>query len=258
MRQIRGEGFFQGFVGFEEGVADAQGVAAGADGFYVAADVFEVAGADGGGIEFQFLGFLFEVLEEAEFFEGEVEFVIGHDLHDEDFVAFVAEVVEGLHEGVGVVEEVGDEDDHLAAVEAFGDFVEDGADGGVELGGDFFEGAGDGEEVGGGGAGGDEVAEFLVEGDEADGVLLVENEVAEAHGDELCVAEFGEGIVFAFVAHGAGGVDDDVGAEVGGDFVLFDVVAIRLSEDAPIDALCIIARNVLPMLGKVESEADVR
>ena len=48
-----------------------------------------------------------------------------------------------------------------------------------------------------------------------------------------------------------------MGTEGGGDLVLLDVEAVGLGVDAPVEALDIVARDVLAVLGKVDGEAEM-
>ena len=89
-------------------------------------------------------------------------------------------------------------------------------------------------------------------------ILLMQDEVGQAGGDELGVAELAHRIGRALVGHRAAGVEHDVAAEVGRDFVLLDVVAVGLGVDPPVDALDVVARHVLAVLGEIEREPNVR
>lgn len=61
----------------------------------------------------------------------EVAFAGVEDVEDDDFVFAVAEVFEAGQEAVGIVEEVGEDDDETPALDAFGQVVEGGGQVGV-------------------------------------------------------------------------------------------------------------------------------
>src|ERR1019366_4607921 len=59
------------------------------------------------------------------------------------------------------------------------------------------------------------------------------------------------------VRHAAAGIDEKVGVEIGFLFVLLDVVAVGLAEDAPVNVANLVAGVILAMLGELDTEALV-
>src|SRR4051812_17942575 len=86
-------------------------------------DLGEVGLAEGAGVD-ELLGIVFEALEEGHALEGEGQLVLVEDVEDDHVVALVAEVLEALQDDVGLVEEVGDQDDQPAALDALGQGVQ--------------------------------------------------------------------------------------------------------------------------------------
>jgi len=128
--------------------------------------------ADGWGVDLE-AGVGFHVLEGDGTGEGEVGFGAVEDLDDDELVAGVAEVLEGQEEAVGIVEEVGDEDDQAAAGDFVGQVMEGIGDVGFAGGFDLFEFFEDLVEVAGAAALGDFQGDVPVEDGEADEILLV-------------------------------------------------------------------------------------
>ena len=96
----------------------------------------------------------------------------------------------------------------------------------------------------------------VVEGHAADRVLLPQEQVGQADGD-------GAGVLVlvhrpAAVAHAVRHVAQQRAAEVGVFLELFDVVAVLLRPDFPIDVAQVVAEGVLAMLAKLDRLAEVR
>jgi len=60
------------------------------------------------------------------------------------------------------------------------------------------------------------------------------------------------------VAHGGGGVEQEVGPEVGLLLVLLDVEAVAFGEDLPVQVPRVDAGGVLAVLGELDGEPPVR
>jgi hypothetical protein len=217
---------------------------------------FEVAVADGGGVEGDVVFGVFEVFEAGEAGEGELQLVAVPELEDDDFLALVAEDANGFEEGGGVVEEVGDEDDEAAAFEVVAEGFDDRSERGFTTGFGLDHGLQHEVEMGDLGAVGDDLAEFGVEGDQADGVLLGHEEVGKGGGEFAGVVKF-EDAAGSAVAHGAGGVENDGGAEVGFLVVFADVEAVGAAEDFPVEAADFIALDIGAVLAEFDREAFV-
>jgi hypothetical protein len=110
-------------------------------------------------------------------------------------------------------------------------------------------------EVAGAVAGGDVVGDFLVEGDQADGVALHGEEVGERGGAGAGV--FDLGVLQRAVAHGATQVDQEVAAEVGFFLEALDVVPVGAGVEAPVEVAGVVAGDVLAVLAEFDGEAVV-
>lgn len=109
-----------------------------------------------------------------------------------------------------------------------------------------------------GAAGGGEV-EALVEEGEAEGVALAVEEFDEDGGGVDGEGEFvGMGDVampFEGIEHGAAVVDEDLAAEVGFLFELFDIEAVGASVEAVVDVAGGFAGVVLAVVGEFDGES---
>ncbi len=107
-------------------------------------------------------------------------------------------------------------------------------------------------------------ADLRVVDRKADGVALMEHQVGERGGDVLGVLEFADrptgtdlGGNLAGEAHAAGGIDEQMGLEVGFFLVFLDVVTVGLADGAPVDMADLVPGVILAMLGELDGEALV-
>ena len=98
------------------------------------------------------------------------------------------------------------------------------------------------------------LANLLVEGDQADRVLLVDHQVAERRGQADRVLELGQFLAIG-VAHRSRQVHHQVAGQVGLGLELLDVEAIGLGVDVPVDVRDVVARGVLAVLRELDREA---
>lgn len=217
---------------------------------------FEVAVADGGGVEGDVVFGVLEVFEAGEAGEGELQLVAVPELEDDDFLSLMAEDADSFEEGGGVVEEVGDEDDEAAAFEVIAERFDDGGERGFTTGLGLDHGLQHEMEMGDLGAVGDDLAELGIEGDQTDGVLLGHEQVGKGGGEFAGVVEL-QDAASAAVAHGAGSIQDDGGAEIGFLVVFADVEAIGAAEDLPVETADFIALDVGAVLAEFDGEAFV-
>ncbi len=101
--------------------------------------------------------------------------------------------------------------------------------------------------------GGEALADLLVERDQADGVLLVDHQVAQGRGQADAVLELRQ-LLAVGVAHRPGEVHHEVAGEVGLGLELLDVEPVGLGEDRPVDVGDVVARGVLAVLGELDRE----
>ena len=84
--------------------------------------------------------------------------------------------------------------------------------------------------------------DLLVEGDQADGILLVDHQVAEGRRQADAVLELRQ-LLAVGVAHRAGEVHHQVAGQVGLGLKFLDVEPVGLGEDVPVDVGDVVARR---------------
>ena len=176
-------------------------------------------------------------------------------MEKEDFVPFMAEVLQGTHQGGKLIEAVGEDDNHAAALDLAGQIVPQGSQRGFAAGFGVFQGAQQVQQVLGAGLRLDDLANPRVVRDQSDGVALMQHQIRQRGGNVLRVLELA--VLSALVIHAAGGIDQEVSAEVRLFFVFFDVIAIGFAVGAPIDVADFVTGIVLAMLGELDAEALV-
>lgn len=159
--------------------------------------------------------------------------------------------VEGLEDGLRVVEKIRKDDEgsfpfdeRMGAVERFGD-------GGSFAGFVVLESSEEVVEMTSRGSRFKEFSDFFVEELEGDAVVLRDNKPAQASGEERGVFQFGEGGFF-LKAHGGGAIEEDVALHVGLLLEGLEVVPFGAGKDAPIDEREVIAGDILTILGELD------
>lgn len=107
-------------------------------------------------------------------------------------------------------------------------------------------------EMGGRGGGRELHLDVCIKGDEADHVLLVGEQIGEAGGEMAGVIELGLGVGACAEFHGAAGVENKGGAEVGFLLIELDVVAIGAGISLPVEMAQLVAGDVFAMLGEFD------
>lgn len=204
-------------------------------------------------------------------FEMEVDLVgevVG--VEKDDFVFVVPQVPQGVEEWlllVGADEGVGEEDDEGAPVELFGEEVEGLGDfegWGLEVGGldgleKFVEFGEEVLSVGGAGAGG---GGGVAQEGKTEGIALAMEELNENCGGIDAEGEFvgtvDVAVALEGVEHGGGGIDNELAAQVGLLFELFDIEAVGAPIEAVVDVTGAFAGVVLPIVGELDGEAVKR
>ena len=97
------------------------------------------------------------------------------------------------------------------------------------------------------------LAHLLVEGDQADRVLLVDHQVAEGRRQADAVLELRQ-LLAVSVAHRAGEVHHQIAGQVGLGLELLDVEPVGLGVNVPVDVGDVVAGRVLAVLGKLDRE----
>lgn len=97
---------------------------------------------------------------------------------------------------------------------------------------------------------------IFIERDEPDRVVLTDSEKRQRRREVLRVLELRD--FAAGVAHRSTGVNEQMYSRVSVALILFYVEPIGASEQLPIEVAQIVAGHVLPMLGEVGREAEIR
>ena len=100
----------------------------------------------------------------------------------------------------------------------------------------------------------DDLPDVLVEADQADRVLLPQEQVRQAGGDRAAVLVLGEGA--AAVAHRLADVHDQRRPQVGLGLELLDVKAVGLAPDLPVEVAEVVAADVLAVLDELDRVAE--
>jgi hypothetical protein len=97
-----------------------------------------------------------------------------------------------------------------------------------------------------------------IEGGEADGVLLLEDEPGDGGGEALGVLGFGHRGGGALIGHALAGIDDEMAEEVGLVFVLLQVELVGAAEDFPVEVAQVVAGRVFAVLRELDGETVPR
>ena len=238
-------------AGADQVVVDAQPRAAAPHLDQVFFQRFQVAVAQGARIAQQ-LRQLLHALEARGAGEREGQLVVVQDVEDEDVVPALAQHFQAAEQRLAVDQQVGDEDDHAAAVRRVSVTRRRIFSMSVFSRGRltcialtmasmcvcWLRGRHD-------------LAHVRVEGDAADRVLLAQAAGSQAGGD-------GAGVVVlvqraAAVVHRLADVDDEVAAQVGLCLVLLDVKAVGLGPDLPVEVADVVAGGVLAVLHELDA-----
>ena len=98
------------------------------------------------------------------------------------------------------------------------------------------------------------LANLLIEGDQADRVLLPDHQVAKGRRQADPVFEFGQ-LLPVSVSHRGREVHHEVAGQVGLGLELLDVEPVGLGVDVPVDVADVVAGGVLAMLGELDRKA---
>lgn len=178
------------------------------------------------------------------------------NVHDDQVVAAEANGVERLAEFVLLGKEVAQDDDEPAMGDAMEGVDDAGGESGVAVGFCTRERGKQVEQIGAACAGREEGTEFVLDDAESDGVLLVDDEIAECGGEIDRVFELGDVVVggLADGPHARGSVDEQVAVEVSLGLVFADVEPVGAAEDVPIDGAQVVAARILAMLAEFDAE----
>ena len=110
-----------------------------------------------------------------------------------------------------------------------------------------------GEQMVVGRLGRDSLFNVIGEGDQADGILLLEHEVGQGSSQGGRIIELADPV--GPVSHGGAAVQEKVGLQVGCLAVLLDVIAIELGIGLPVDAARVVPLGVSPVLLEFRAQA---
>ena len=218
--------------------------------------VLEVFAADRARVDVECLRGL-EVLEALQLLEREGALFGGDRLDRDDLVVAEAEMVQRLEEFRAGRIEVADDEDDGPPWNALGDLVQDVRHLRLAAGTDGVDGLEDVADLRRLGLGGHEGPHRGVVGDEADGVLLSDEQVGDRGGEMTGVVKLGESVRrgLAAVGHRARDVEDDRRAQVGLVDVLLDVEALTARDQLPVEVAQVVAGHVLAVLGELDARA---
>ena len=151
------------------------------------------------------------------------------------------EPVERLQDRLGVAQQVAEDHDQAAVADHAGDLVQAGLDVGLARRLELGQQREDVAELRPLAPRRQALADLLVEGDQADRVLLVDHQVAERRGQADAVLELGQ-LLAVGVAHRPGQVHHEVAGQVRLGLELLDVEPVGLGVDVPVDVGDVVAR----------------
>src|SRR5262249_14420724 len=119
-----------------------------------------------------------------------------------------------------------------------------------------FDHSEDRSQVTGARAGRDLLDNSFVERQKSDRVVLANSEICQGRCEVLCILELRH--LRAAVVHRGARVDQQMDLRVCVSLIFFYVEAIGASQQLPVEMSEIVARHVLPVLGEVGREPEVR
>ncbi len=213
-------------------------------------DLLEVIRLDGIGINLEdLLGFIVLKLEHS--LEGEHGLGLVEDMKDDDVVTGKPKAMQGSQHRCGVRQEVAENHDQAAMPHHAGDLMQARFDvgfaGRLELG----EQREDIAKLRPLAPRRQALADLLIEGDQADRVLLVDHQIAERGRKTDAVLEFGELLTIG-VTHRSRQIHHQVAGQVRFRLELLDVEAVGLGVNVPVHVGNIVAGRVLAMFGELD------
>ena len=100
---------------------------------------------------------------------------------------------------------------------------------------------------------GEKVAEFGIEGGQADGILLTQQEIAQSRRQHLCKIEFG--VTLRAVFHGLAAIEHKPAPQIRFVLETFDVVPVTSSEQLPVQELGVITNGIGAIFRKLNGKA---
>ena len=157
---------------------------------------------------------------------------------------------------VHVVDQIADDDDQPAAVDAFGHVVEHGADVGVVRGRLRFEQLQHAAELRRPGFRRQIRSHAVVEQHQPDGVVLLQQQVREGRGQVGAPLELAH--LPGLEGHRLGAIEQDGGTEVGLILKELDVILVGAGEDLPVQRPQLVAGHIGAMIEVLDGEAVIR
>ena len=99
---------------------------------------------------------------------------------------------------------------------------------------------------------GEKVAEFGIEGGQADGILLTQQEIAQSRGQRLCIFEFR--VILRAVFHGLTAIKHKPASQIRFILKTLDVVPVTSSEQLPVQELGVITNGIGAILRKLNGK----
>lgn len=95
----------------------------------------------------------------------------------------------------------------------------------------------------------------LGEDQQADPIILIENQAGQGGGDNAGVMPFADRGTITLVRHAAGAIDRQQTGEIGFGLIPFQHQAIGSAQDFPVEMAQIIAGDIRPVVGKIDAVA---
>ena len=251
--QIRQQRHLERLLRVQQLIVDAGAAELAAVAIDELADRLAIVRADDAGHRHHLLGGL-EILETRGAIEREVDLVGIEHVEDEDVGTAMVKELQTANDGLGIVEQIGDDDDHARAWSAprrpaaAASRRWCGCRAGAATSATSRFRRWPGRVLAG-----TRADDAIVERHQPDAVALPVHQVAERRGQARGVLELARPA--RPVRHRPADVDQQVTVEVGFLLELLDVVPIAAREDLPVDRREIVAADVLAVLGELDAEA---
>jgi hypothetical protein len=198
-----------------------------------------------------------EPLEHGHLLKWKINFRRVKHVQNDHIVPTMPQMLQPGEHRFDVVEQIAHDHDDPTPAETLGEVVKDRAGAGLSRRGRLLHYMQQLLELGWIAARPNDLADFLIERHEPDGIPLVEYEIRKGGCRALSVRKLRKRRVRPLILHALAGIEQQITKQVGFLFKLFQIEPVTLTEHFPIDIAQIIARRVLAMLGKFVREAAV-
>ena len=166
------------------------------------------------------------------------------------------EHLQAAEEGLAIDQQVGDNNNHTPTGDGLGHAAQDLLDVGLVAGPAHIHRLDDAVDVSLLAARRQDLAHVLVEGDDANGVLLPQQQIAQAGRDGATIIVLVQRSTA--VVHRLADVHHQVATQIGLGLELFDIEAIRFGPYLPVEVANVVAGGVFPVLYEFDRMAEER